>query len=173
MKEYQRMTSSRRRLFGGLTAMVLITLSMLGGNAPASADTYYTTINTRVNGMCLDNPGSSTTNFKTMQIYYCNGNVNQQWIYRPGPTGGYGMLVNAASLKCLNVYGNSTSVGGVVNQAVCTALPNQQWSVADVFNGYIRSELSGLCLSVQNYNNKQETFQATCGTYVSVWNLYS
>lgn len=167
------MTSSRRRLFGGLAAIMLIVLSVFGGSASASADTYYTTINTRVNGMCLDNPGGSTTNYKTMQIYYCNGGLNQQWNYRPGPTGGYGMLENAASGKCLNVHGNSMSVGGVVNQAVCTALPNQQWSVADVFNGYIRSQLSGLCLSVLNYDNKQDTFQATCGTYVSVWNLYS
>lgn len=166
------MTSFRRLLSGVMGMLLLASLALLTSPGSASADVYYTTINTRVNGMCLDNPGGSTSNHTKIQIYYCNGGLNQQWNWVPGSTPGYGALVNAASGKCLDIPDSSPYTQIIAQQYTCTGGANQQWNIEPV-TGYIRVQHSGQCLSVQSYANKASVFQANCGSFINSWNVYT
>ncbi|HKT02670.1 MAG TPA: ricin-type beta-trefoil lectin domain protein [Rugosimonospora sp.] len=101
---------------------------------------------------CLDVPNVSHTNGTQLEIWDCNGGVNQQW--------------TLTSAQQLQVYGNKcldaagTAAGSKVDINDCTGGTNQQWSLnAD---GTVTGVQSGLCLDV--------TGQATTnGALVELW----
>jgi hypothetical protein len=103
-------------------------------------------------GRCLDVPNISQTNGTQLEIWDCNGGVNQQ----------YTQLANGAlrvyTNKCLSVAG--TTAGTPVTIQDCNGGAAQQWTVnAD---GTIHGVPSGLCLDV--------TGQGTAnGTLVEIW----
>jgi beta-galactosidase GanA len=89
-------------------------------------------------GRCLSNPTTTATNGVQMQILTCAHGTNQELT----STGGTLQVLG----KCLDVSGQGTAAGTVVDLYTCNGRSNQQW----VFNsnGTITGVQSGLCLDV-------------------------
>jgi Glycosyl hydrolase family 59/Ricin-type beta-trefoil lectin domain/Concanavalin A-like lectin/glucanases superfamily/Glycosyl hydrolase family 59 central domain len=90
-------------------------------------------------GRCLDVPGVSQVNGTQVQIWDCNGGVNQQWTQVSGQLQVYGT-------KCLDALNHATTAGAPVGIFDCNGGRNQQWT----FNadGSVTGVESGLCLDV-------------------------
>ncbi|MGX7673692.1 ricin-type beta-trefoil lectin domain protein [Plantactinospora sp. DSM 117369] len=92
---------------------------------------------------CVDVPNGSRTNGTRVQLYDCNGQVQQQWTY--------------TSNKQLQVYGNmcldaaGSGNGTAVQIYSCHGQSNQQWNVNS--NGTISGVQSGRCLDVWSTAN--------------------
>ncbi|HKN97115.1 MAG TPA: endo-1,4-beta-xylanase [Pseudonocardiaceae bacterium] len=94
-------------------------------------------------GKCLDVPNASTTPGVQLQIWDCNGLVNQTWTQTAA---GQLTVFSGASQLCLDAFGNQTSPGTKVETWTCNGGTNQQWRVNP--NGTITGVQSGLCLDV-------------------------
>ncbi|GLZ36723.1 RICIN domain-containing protein [Actinokineospora sp. NBRC 105648] len=166
------MRSLVKRLFATAAAAAVIPAAMVVSASTASADTPYRSISTPAGAMCLDIPRGTTDNHVAVQIYYCNGGTNQQWIYRPSSVPGYGQLVNVASGSCADVPRNDLNDFAPVEQYVCgPSSANQMWSF-DPASGQLRALHSGKCLTISSYAYKSKTFQYTCGiAYSQRWQL--
>ncbi|MEO3928576.1 ricin-type beta-trefoil lectin domain protein [Micromonosporaceae bacterium B7E4] len=92
---------------------------------------------------CVDVLNGSRTNGTRVQLYDCNGQVQQQWTY--------------TSNKQLQVYGNmcldaaGSGNGTAVQIYSCHGQSNQQWNVNS--NGTISGVQSGRCLDVWSTAN--------------------
>jgi alpha-galactosidase len=72
-------------------------------------------------GKCLDAPlGAVRGNAVT--LFDCNGGANQQWAFNAD-----GSIRGVDSGLCLDVTGNSTSNGTLVEVWTCTGAANQRW----------------------------------------------
>jgi len=106
---------------------------------------------------CLDVNGGSTTQGTQLQVWDCNGGVNQRWTR--SSSGELRVYADSSPL-CLDVSGRGTANG---TQAViwsCNGQNNQQWNVNS--NGTITSVQSGLCLDVSGSGTAN-------GTKVQLW----
>ena len=91
-------------------------------------------------GRCLEVPGLNQTNGTQLDIWDCNGGINQQWI----------RLSNGAlqvyGTKCMDALGHATTAGSPVGIWDCNGGSNQQWTLKA--DGTIAGVESGLCLDV-------------------------
>ncbi|WP_328461834.1 RICIN domain-containing protein [Streptomyces sp. NBC_00448] len=93
-------------------------------------------------GRCLDDPGAVTAPGTKVDIWDCDGSVNQTWTReRHGTLTVQGM--------CLDASDGGTAPGTAVVLWTCTAgAADQQWTLGP--DGTIRNTASGLCLDVTN-----------------------
>ena len=89
---------------------------------------------------CLDVPNSTWTNGERVEIWDCNGGVNQWWTLTAA-----GQL-QVDGTRCLDVYDNQTAAGTAVELWDCNGQSNQQWRFNS--DGSITSVQSGRCLDV-------------------------
>ncbi|MGW2251393.1 RICIN domain-containing protein [Kitasatospora sp. NPDC001660] len=96
---------------------------------------------------CLDVPRGDPTDGNDVELWTCNGGVNQKW--RPNPW--TGALVNFATNKCLDVVGNNgpPQNGTRVEIWTCNGGSNQKWQFTTA-SGKTRLQLAGtnLCLDM-------------------------
>jgi hypothetical protein len=84
-------------------------------------------------GKCLDDPGSSTTNGKQLDVAPCTGAPNQAWLNTAGELWeltAYGSIENAYSQKCLADPTNSATNGRQLEIEDCYGLPGEVWAVS-------------------------------------------
>jgi GH25 family lysozyme M1 (1,4-beta-N-acetylmuramidase) len=91
-------------------------------------------------GLCLTDPGSSTTNGKQLKISPCQGNRSQKWLLPAGP------IVSGIPGTCLDDSGNGTANGTKIVISACTNAAAQKW-VAEP-DGTVR--IHGKCLDVSS-----------------------
>ncbi|HEY7199944.1 MAG TPA: ricin-type beta-trefoil lectin domain protein [Candidatus Dormibacteraeota bacterium] len=110
-------------------------------------------------GRCLDVPNVSMTNGTQVQIWDCNGGVNQQWAQVSGQLTVYGT-------KCLDALNHATTPGSPVGIWDCNGGANQRWTLNA--NGSITGAESSLCLDVTGAGTangvKVELWTCTGGT---------
>ncbi|WP_422665139.1 glycoside hydrolase family 27 protein [Actinacidiphila cocklensis] len=92
-------------------------------------------------GKCLDAYNNSLTNGSAVEIWSCNGGVNQAWTRASG-----GRITVYGGTKCLDAYDNQTAPGTKVEIWDCNGGANQQWRANS--DGSITGVQSGLCLDV-------------------------
>ncbi|WNM40971.1 RICIN domain-containing protein [Micromonospora halotolerans] len=95
----------------------------------------------------------------------CTGGPEQQWVVTPVAADTY-VLVNAASGKCLDVYGQSTDDGTDLVQWSCNGQANQQWKLQPTGSGPVLlvAVHSGKCAQVDDAATEagSELEQAPC-----------
>ncbi|GLW89742.1 RICIN domain-containing protein [Actinokineospora globicatena] len=124
--------------------------------------------------VCLDIPRGSTANHKPVQVYDCNGGLNQLWDYVSEPTApGYGYLVNRASGKCVDVKRASVVAGAPVEQYTCyPGTRNQLWTY-DIITLQWRVLHSGQCLVARVPGSDVDLMQDNCtGPFSKRWDLF-
>ncbi|MFI6457137.1 ricin-type beta-trefoil lectin domain protein [Streptosporangium amethystogenes] len=95
-------------------------------------------------GRCLDVANVSQANGTQVQIWDCNGQVNQQWTQT-----GAGEL-RVYGNKCLDVTNMSTADGAQVQIWDCNGQNNQKWRLNS--DGTITALGANKCLDVPNYS---------------------
>jgi ricin-type beta-trefoil lectin protein len=108
-------------------------------------------------GKCLDVSNASTTPGSQVQIWQCNGGLNQIWT-RTGS--GQLTVYGGGTTMCLDASGNGTTNGTQVVVWTCNGGTNQQWRFNA--NGTITGVQSGLCLDVSGAS-------AANGARVQLW----
>jgi hypothetical protein len=106
-------------------------------------------------GRCLDVTGVSQTPGTQVQIWDCNGQVNQLWHQNAA-----GELRVYSDTRCLDASNQGTANGTRVVIFTCNGQANQQWRLNA--NGSITGVQSGRCLDVSNAGT-------TNGTVVQLW----
>lgn len=111
------------------------------------------------NGKCLDvyAPELGQEGAK-VQIWDCNGNVNQQWVLRGN------QLQNAAG-QCLDVPPDQLAMdGGRVQMWSCNGTPSQQWQLI----GTELKNAAGLCLDITDlYTNGAQAQVRPCNGQIN------
>ncbi|WP_405088501.1 ricin-type beta-trefoil lectin domain protein [Microbispora sp. NBC_01389] len=107
------------------------------GNGGGNGQQSGTIVGTQ-SGRCVDISGGTATNGAQAQLWDCNGQTNQRWVYTSGKQ------LQVFGNKCLDAYGQGTSNGTQVIIWDCNSQTNQQWNVNS--NGTITGVQSGLCL---------------------------
>ena len=96
-------------------------------------------------GMCMDDNGNKTANGTKVQIWACNGNASQNWMFVPGGSpGGAGTLTIHG--KCLDIVSRGTANETKVQLYTCNSGANQQWLI-DGSAGELFNPISGRCLT--------------------------
>ena len=103
------------------------------------------TLTSAASGRCADDANSTTVNATQLEVWDCNGGVNQKIAYS----------ASAKTLsvvgKCFDAHDNATAAGTHVEIYSCNGGANQQWNVNS--NGTITGVQSGLCLDVTGATN--------------------
>jgi lysophospholipase L1-like esterase len=105
-------------------------------------------------GRCVDVPNSTTANGTQVQLWDCNGQVNQAWV----ATSSRQLMVYGS--KCLDASGQGTANGTQVIIWDCNGQTNQQWNVNA--SGTITGVQSGLCLDASGQGTAN-------GTRLQLW----
>ncbi len=119
-------------------------------------------------GRCVDVPNSSTVDGTQVQLWDCNGAVNQRWAY----TASRQLMVYGN--KCLDAFGQGTTNGTMAVIWACNGGTNQQWNLNA--NGTITGVQSGLCLDANaagTANGTRLVLWACNGGTNQQWNLRS
>jgi beta-glucosidase len=119
----------------------------------------------QIHGKCLNIVNNGKTNGSMIQLWTCNGGLNEQWEI----AGGYGELVNPVSGKCLEDPYSSTTNGRQLDIWTCNTGDNQNWlPPASPFD----SAVSGKCIADNDNStaNGAKIIGYTCdgGTYEKV-----
>lgn len=77
---------------------------------------------------CLDLSSGDFTNGNSLDVWPCNGLVNQQWEYYNNSI----MLAGMGRTKCLDLGGGNTKDGNKVDIWDCNGLINQQWKWSNI-----------------------------------------
>ena len=91
-------------------------------------------------GMCLADPGFSTTNGTRVVLWPCNGYSNQSWTLPAGPT------TSQIPGMCLDDLGDQAVNGTKVVLSTCDGAPEQAWQAGT--DGTWR--INGKCLDVEH-----------------------
>ena len=91
-------------------------------------------------GMCLADPGFSTTNGTRVVLWPCNGYSNQSWTLPAGP------VTSQIPGMCLDDLGNQAANGTKVVLSTCDGTPEQAWQGNT--DGTWR--INGKCLDVEH-----------------------
>jgi len=104
--------------------------------APTTVQPYQN----RASGLCLDDPGGSTTPSTFADVEGCSGGASQQFTYSPETR------ALAAEGLCLDSYGGGSSPGTRVDLYTClgAGYPSQQWTLTS--DDQMLSGESGLCV---------------------------
>ncbi|MFG1661193.1 ricin-type beta-trefoil lectin domain protein, partial [Micromonospora chersina] len=97
-------------------------------------------------GRCVDVPNASRTNGTRVQLYDCNGQINQQWTLTSS------RQLTVYGTMCLDAAGSGNA--SAVQIYSCNGQANQQWNVNS--NGTITGVQSGRCLDVWGTANGQQ-----------------
>ncbi|MET8910115.1 endo-1,4-beta-xylanase [Micromonospora sp. NPDC004551] len=97
-------------------------------------------------GRCVDVPNASRTNGTRVQLYDCNGQVNQAWTLTSS------RQLTVYGSMCLDAAGSGNA--SAVQIYSCNGQANQQWNVNS--NGTITGVQSGRCLDVWGTGNGQQ-----------------
>jgi hypothetical protein len=130
----------------------------------ASAQAYTTIVNS-TDGLCLADPGYSTSLYTQQLEWKCDGGSDNNFTISPSTSGSY-TIKNEASGLCLDVLSWSTSAGGVIGQYTCDGDSNQSFDLNAVSSGVytIKSLSSSLCLSTNgSTSNGAGVVQEKCG----------
>ncbi|WP_440074075.1 lectin [Streptosporangium sp. OZ121] len=122
------------------------TIGQPGGPSPTPTPTPSPASGIRGvgSGRCLDVANVSQANGAQVQIWDCNGQVNQRWT----PTGAGELRVYGN--KCLDVANMSTADGAQVHIWDCNGQSNQRWRLNG--DGSITAIGANKCLDVPNYS---------------------
>jgi len=129
-------------------------LRSVSGSIGAPASGSASAIRGVGSGRCLDVTGVSQTNGTAVQIWDCNGQVNQQW------TSTTAAELRVYGGKCLDVSNRGTADGTAVIIWDCNGQANQQWR----FNadGSITAIGANKCLDVSGNGTAN-------GTKIQIW----
>ena len=101
---------------------------------------------------CVDDSALSTANGNKIQMWDCNGGVNQQWTAESnGTLQVYG--------ECMDITGANYGNGTNIELWTCNGGANQQWEAG---NGTLVNPASGKCLDDPNFNTAN-------GTQLDLW----
>jgi hypothetical protein len=101
---------------------------------------------------CLDDPNASRANGVKLQIWDCNGHIQQNWTLPTGP------MTSAIPRMCADDSDASTANGAKVQLWTCNGQKSQQWTA--MLDGTIR--VQGKCLDVVNHGTAD-------GSKVQLW----
>ncbi len=115
-------------------------------------------------GMCLADPGFSTTNGTRVVLWPCNGYSNQSWTLPAGP------VTSQIPGMCLDDLGDQTANGTKIVLSSCDGAPEQAWQAAT--DGTLR--INGKCLDVEHgatATGSVVDLYACNGTKAQLWQL--
>lgn len=96
-------------------------------------------------GKCLDDKGNSSANGNKVEIWSCNGQASQNWIYYPATDpGDAGVVMHNG--KCLDVSGGSVALRAKIDLYACNGHVHQQWYLTGSA-GQLYNPVSGYCLN--------------------------
>ena len=110
------------------------------GSVSASANSGGVTLYNPGYAMCLDDPGSSTTNGTKLVAWPCNGGKNQEWTLPRGP------IESGIPGKCVTDVPILTAKASKVVVRACNGTATQVWTA--YLDGTIRT--AGKCLDVRD-----------------------
>jgi hypothetical protein len=166
-------TLRNRRPMGGMLAVVVAAVSVIGGYALLSGSFAATgsgtpEITSGVAHKCLDDYRNNAASGAIVDIWDCNGTPAQQWTMTDKTNGQ--IRVHG---KCLDVYQSSASAGAKVDLYGCKTAnkANQTWT----FNATTRQIVSALqlpssfavrslCLTAQGSQNRDGVIIMPCTT---------
>ena len=99
----------------------------------------------KLSGRCVDSPQGTTYNTVQLEVWDCNGGMNQNVTYNASAK----TLVLEG--KCFDAYDNQTAAGTVVEMFDCNGQTNQQWNKNS--DGTFTGVQSGQCLDVTGTTN--------------------
>jgi hypothetical protein len=168
-REIQMKMAFLRRAATGFATIAAASFALVPFAPAASAAvspqsvTYFQFQNGISNGKCLDVGGQ--VNGSVVQLFACNGTVNQQWTMQPTDSG-YFQLMVASSGRCLEVAGASQDLGARVQILDCNRGLNQHWrQVTSTTSGrpLLQVRHSNQCLTaLGNPAERAPMLQATC-----------
>jgi hypothetical protein len=115
-------------------------------------------------GMCLADPGFSTTNGTRVVLWPCNGYSNQSWTLPAGP------LTSQIPGMCVDDLGDQAANGTKIVLSTCDGAPEQAWQAAT--DGTVR--INGKCLDVEHgatATGSVVDLYACNGTKAQQWHL--
>ncbi|MCI9857610.1 RICIN domain-containing protein [Microbacterium proteolyticum] len=161
-------STTKKRLLGALTAILIAGTTTLAGGAPAQAVTAPVgtgsaqEIRNQHSSMCLDNWDSGTQPGTEVRQYTCGEGDVQRWAVTDLGTG-YAEIKNVLSGLCLDNLNAATAPGSPVALWTCNGGTNQQWRITDVGGGAnIVNRQNELCLEIPGYDQID-------GTAASQW----
>jgi glucoamylase len=117
-------------------------------------------------GKCIDDADAATDNGNAIQIFACNGTIQQSWIWNSAD----GTLRVLG--KCMDVTDGATADGTLVQLFDCNGTGSQQWRWRNQTS--LVNPQSGRCLDVPNANTADGTeldIYDCNGTEAQVWYL--
>ena len=156
-----------------LAGLVPLAPAASAGGAGIQSVTYFQFRTNQNPSRCLDAGGQ--VNGAVVQIFACNGTVNQQWTMR-SVDGVYFELVVASSGRCMEVANSSQTAGSRIQILDCNGQFNQQWrQVASSVSGFVHLQArhSGRCASAFGRNgDRVPVLQAACSEINDqIWNI--
>ncbi|HET7247309.1 MAG TPA: ricin-type beta-trefoil lectin domain protein [Streptosporangiaceae bacterium] len=115
-------------------------------------------------GMCLADPGFSTTNGTRVVLWPCNGYTNQSWALPAGP------VTSQIPGMCLDDLGDQTANGTKIVLSTCDGAPEQAWQAQT--DGTLR--INDKCLDVEHgatATGSVVDLYACNGTKAQQWHL--
>jgi hypothetical protein len=115
-------------------------------------------------GMCLADPGFSTTNGTRVVLWPCNGYSNQSWTLPAGP------VTSQIPGMCLDDLGDQAANGTKIVLSTCDGAPEQAWQAQT--DGTLR--INGKCLDVSRgatATGSVVDLYACNGTKAQQWHL--
>lgn len=100
-----------------------------GGSAPTDSGTDWQIPLAQDNGMCLDDKNGDHSNFALVQLWHCNGGVNQRW-----HTNGTEIILGTTG-KCL--YTPSATNGTQLEINACNGSAGETWNWGSGSGNYI------------------------------------
>ncbi|MEO7718271.1 MAG: RICIN domain-containing protein, partial [Capsulimonas sp.] len=133
LAKYTPPTVANGKVYAATFSNVLAVYGVLPvGSGPIQSGHTYRFVN-KLSGMVLETPGFPTTT-APLEQYPSNGGANQVWL-ATALTGGYWKFTNANSGLAIDVKGQSTAAGAIVQQYAWTGGNNQQWSITQASDG--------------------------------------
>ncbi len=116
-----------------------------------------------LNGLCLDDYGSSTTSGVPVQMSICGNWGSQQWFVRAD-----NRLVTTG--MCMAASGGGISAGTAIVLERCGTADSEVWQPQP--DGTLRNPASGLCLTALDWEVNSQLALATCAAKpTQVWAL--
>jgi ricin-type beta-trefoil lectin protein/putative Ig domain-containing protein len=140
---------------------------LIGSAAPAGTATYTGTIRLIKLGMCLDDRFNQKTSGAIVQVWRCNGSLNQQWQVMSNGT----IMHNGL---CLDARGSGITSGTKVQLWSCTGKGNQQWDTRNWHINYDNPASSGQVLDDTGWGGEgtQQDIYANNGGGNQIWATY-
>lgn len=137
------------------------------GPSTAPSVTYTGTIRLYKMGLCLDDRNNSDSDGAIVQVWSCNGLVNQQWqVWSDGTIRHNGL--------CLDARNYGTANGTKVQLWACTGGANQKWDTRDWRIHYDNPAAPGKVLDDTGYggNGTQQQIWNNLGGENQIWATY-